>query len=160
MTAVADTSPLNYLVLIGLPELLPALFDHVLIPEAVRQELMSVATPAPVRTWVANAPSWLAVRIVSAIPTDLQQLGPGELEAIALAETTGSRMILLDERKARQVARHRGLLVSGTLGILDQAAQQGLIDLTDALDRLTHTSFRVSPRLLQSLRARQSHDTP
>ena len=39
MTVVSDTSPINYLVLIELQELLPALFEHVLISSAVRREL-------------------------------------------------------------------------------------------------------------------------
>jgi predicted nucleic acid-binding protein len=36
---VADTSPLNYLVQIGCQELLTALYDRVLVPEAVIEEL-------------------------------------------------------------------------------------------------------------------------
>lgn len=36
---VADTSPLNYLVLIGQVEFLPALFERVFIPQIVRNEL-------------------------------------------------------------------------------------------------------------------------
>jgi predicted nucleic acid-binding protein len=43
MTVISDTSPLNYLVLIDLQDVLPALFGHVLIPEAVRHELRSLA---------------------------------------------------------------------------------------------------------------------
>lgn len=41
MTVVSDTSPINYLVLIELQDLLPKLFDRILIPEAVRGELQS-----------------------------------------------------------------------------------------------------------------------
>jgi predicted nucleic acid-binding protein len=35
MTVVSNTSPLNYLVLIDHQEILPVLFGHILIPEAV-----------------------------------------------------------------------------------------------------------------------------
>ena len=60
--------------------------------------------------------------------------------------------MLLDERKGRQAARERGLRVSGTLGVIRLAADEGLITVTDALDRLEKTNFRVSPRLFNSLR--------
>ena len=45
MTVVSDTSPLNYLVQVDLQRVLPALFGHVLLPDAVRQELGSPAAP-------------------------------------------------------------------------------------------------------------------
>ncbi len=36
---VADTGPVNYLLLIGHLEILPALFDKVILPSIVRDEL-------------------------------------------------------------------------------------------------------------------------
>jgi len=39
MTVVSDTSPLNYLTLVGLEHLLPTLFGRVIIPLAVQKEL-------------------------------------------------------------------------------------------------------------------------
>ncbi len=49
MIVVADTSPLNYLVLISEVELLSALFDGVLIPVEVHRELQRRGTPPNVR---------------------------------------------------------------------------------------------------------------
>jgi predicted nucleic acid-binding protein len=43
---VADTGPLNYLVLIEAVELLPKLFERVFAPEAVRLELLDQDAPA------------------------------------------------------------------------------------------------------------------
>lgn len=59
MTVVSNTSPLNYLVLIDHQEILPALFGHVLIPEAVWHELRSPAAPKPVKAFLETWPSWL-----------------------------------------------------------------------------------------------------
>jgi predicted nucleic acid-binding protein len=42
MTVVSNTSPINYLTLIGLDRLLPALFWRVIIPLAVQEELKSL----------------------------------------------------------------------------------------------------------------------
>jgi predicted nucleic acid-binding protein len=105
MTVVSNTSPLNYLVLIDHQEILPVLFGHVLIPEAVWHELRSPAAPQPVKAFLETGPSWLERRIVSQVPQDLQQLDPGEQEAIALAQSVGASLVLLDEKKGRQAAR-------------------------------------------------------
>ena len=151
MTVVSNTSPLNYLVLIELQQLLPALFNRVLVPEAVLRELRSPAAPAQVGEWLDTTPDWLESRVAADIPSELRQLGPGEREAIVLAESVEDGLVLLDERKARGMARQRGLAVAGTLAVLDLAAARGLVDLADAFERLAKTNFRGSPRLLRSL---------
>jgi predicted nucleic acid-binding protein len=156
MTVVSNTSPLNYLVLIGHQEILPVLFGHILIPEAVWHELRSPAAPQPVKAFLETWPSWLERRIVSQVPQDLQQLDPGEREAIALAQSVGASLVLLDEKKGRQVARDLGFAVTGTLGVLDLAARRGLVDLVDALKRLERTTFRTTPRLLRHIQEKLS----
>ena len=52
MIAVSDTSPICYLILIGEIDILPRLFDQVLVPQAVLTELRHVDAPEPVRDWV------------------------------------------------------------------------------------------------------------
>lgn len=152
MIVASDTSPINYLVLIELQHILLTLFDRVVIPEAVQRELLAGGTPEPVRQFVAAAPGWLQVRPAPELPATLMHLDSGEREAIALALHVGAESVLLDERKGRQAAREQGLQVSGTLGVIGLAAERKLIGLEDALDRLQKTNFRVSPRLLKSVR--------
>jgi len=156
MTVVSNTSPLNYLVLIDHQEILPVLFGHVLIPEAVWHELRSPAAPQPVKAFLETWPSWLERRIVSQVPQGLRQLDPGEREAIALAQSVGASLVLLDEKKGRQAARDLGFAVTGTLGVLDLAARRGLVDLVDALKRLERTTFRITPRLLRHIQEKLS----
>jgi predicted nucleic acid-binding protein len=151
MTVVSDTSPINYLVLIELQDLLPALFEHVLIPGAVLRELQSPEAPQEIRRWMASRPNWLEFREVTSTPAELRQLDDGEREAIALAQTTGTTLILLDEKKGRQAARECGLSVAGTLGVIDLAARRGLVSLLDALKNLERTSFRASPQLIRAI---------
>jgi predicted nucleic acid-binding protein len=64
---VSDTSPLNYLVQIKCEHLLPALYEHVLIPAVVLQELENTGTPAIVRTWLSRLPEWIVVREAHAL---------------------------------------------------------------------------------------------
>jgi hypothetical protein len=61
MIVIADATPLNYLILIDQAELLPRLFDRILIPPAVFEELQHQETPDVVRRWIARPPSWLHV---------------------------------------------------------------------------------------------------
>lgn len=59
---IADTGPINYLVLIGNIDLLPVLFERVILPSAVKAELTDPDTPPSVRNWIAGPPGWLDVR--------------------------------------------------------------------------------------------------
>lgn len=151
MTAVTDTSPVCYLILIGEIDLLREVFSGVLVPQAVVAELLHEDAPASVRTWASNLPSWLSVHdnpIGS--PAGLEKLQAGEQKAILLAESAQAEIVLLDEKAARRVATDRGLRVTGTLGVLGEAATRGLIDLTEAIERLRKTNFRYSPALLKA----------
>ena len=156
MIVVSDTSPLNYLVLTDLQHILPELFERILIPAAVRDELQSAGAPEAIARFMAAAPAWLEIRHVSEVDPKLQHLDRGEREAIALAASLSAGSVLIDERKGRLVARERGLAVSGTLGVLDLAARRGLVNLSEALRRLEGTTFRVSPRLIGLIKARES----
>ena len=84
MVVVADTSPVNYLVLIGHVEILPRLYTRILIPPAVLAELNHPVAPEPVRHWAAHPPGWLEV-LTPKNRVNIAQLDPGESEAIALA---------------------------------------------------------------------------
>jgi predicted nucleic acid-binding protein len=150
MSVVSNTTPLNYLVLINEVAVLHEVYGRIVIPQAVIEELQHDETPAIVRQWIANYPEWLEVRQVSiAHDVALEELGAGEREAIGLAEQLGASAVILDERTARQEASRRGLLVTGTLGVLDKAAERGLLDLGEAFERLRQTTFRASQELYQ-----------
>jgi len=53
---IADTPPVNYLILVGSVEVLPRLFAHIVIPEAVLAELTDPSAPAAVAAWIAKRP--------------------------------------------------------------------------------------------------------
>src|SRR5439155_25570522 len=113
MVVVADTSPINYLVLIAQIDLLGRLYTRILIPTAVLVELKHPLAPKPVRDWASNAPSWLEVLSPKGSLT-LAQLDLGENEAIALAIEMHAEVVLIDEQAGRQEAARRGLRVAGT----------------------------------------------
>lgn len=96
MVVVADTSPINYLVLIEQIGILPRLFTRVLIPPAVFDELTHPAAPSPVREWTERRPIWLEV-ITPKDTVPFAQLDPGESQAISLAGELGADVVLIDE---------------------------------------------------------------
>jgi predicted nucleic acid-binding protein len=105
-----------------------------------------------VRAWVANRPAWLEVRQASVpLDSELEELDRGEREAIALALELQADLLILDDRDARVEASRRNLVVIGTLRVLEDAAQLGLVDLPRALLRLQQTTFRASPYLVRAL---------
>ena len=155
---VADTGPLNYFVLIEAIELLPKLFEKVFIPAAVRAELLDQDAPTIVRTWAAQPPAWLEVRIVSSAIDNpaWRALDIGEREALVLARMLSAELVLMDDRAGVAVALQQGFAVTGTLGVLDVAARRGLIDLADAFTRLKATSFRYRPEIMDALLAQHA----
>jgi len=152
MIVVADTSPINYLILIGAIDVLPALYQKIIVPTAVFNELQSDATPAEVRAWTAKVPDWFAVLPVTILLDDtLENLDEGEKQAIALYEETNADALIIDERQGRAEAVRRGIFVIGTLGVLNSAAEKDLLSLPEAIAKLQKTSFRASPNLINLL---------
>ena len=151
---IADTGPLNYLILIGHIDLLPILFEKVVLPTTVQSELASSKAPTFVRAWVADLPSWVEVceaPFSHAEDASLQGIDAGEKAAIQLAVSLNADLLLMDDRKGVNAAQRKGLRVTGTLGILDLAAQRGLADFAQAVERLRKTNFRVPRDLLDEL---------
>ena len=151
---VADTGPLRYLIMIGHADVLPRLFGAVSVPTAVAEELRHPNTPDAVSAWMAGPPSWLAVHPDPLVAgTELPQLDPGERAAIALAHALGAGLLLIDDRAGVTAARARGFRVTGTLGVLADAAWEGLLDLVAAFAALRGTNFYAPPALFDMLLA-------
>lgn len=144
------TSPINYLILIGCVDVLTRLFERVVIPRAVERELAAPDAPPLVQDWISTPPVWLEIHDTTGLP-HLSGLDPGETAAIALDESLRADLLLIDERIGFRAAKERGLRVTGTLGLLDIAAERGLIDFALAIQLLERTSFRRPDSLIQAL---------
>ena len=149
MIVVADTSPMLHLSRIGRLELIPSVLGRVIIPKTVWAELTHPGTDQTVLATL-EAASWLD-RVEDPPPQDLG-LDPGETAAILLAERLKANVLLIDERKGRQVAITRGLAVLGTLGVVAGARRRGLIPVAAPLiAQLRADGFRLSDALVQDL---------
>ena len=163
---IADTSPINYLLLIGEITILPRLYGQVLIPPEVLDELTNADAPPEVLQWVRMHPAWLQTRQVRTVDDDpaLRQLDPGEGAAILLAQQEAGALLLIDDAAGRSEATRRGIPSTGTLGILRAAAIRQLLDLPISLKTLAATNFRISKTLIAELlaedNARKQHFKP
>lgn len=150
---VADTTPLNYLIVIERAEILASLFGEVLIPRAVLDELSHSRAPLAVSRWLGNPPHWLRITPVQRLDETLQ-LGKGENEAISLAVERHLKVVLMDERLGRAAATAGGLIPVGTLNLIDLADEKGVTDGITALKDLRQTTFRADAALLDRFEAR------
>lgn len=158
MRAVCNTSPIILLAKIRRLELLTQLYREVLIPSSVMGEIeVSPSEEAmQVRSLLQEGRFQIheaTKRALERIPADL---GRGEREAIALALETKVDLVILDDQQGRRIACERGLVVTGTVGVLTEARERGLVSsVRHELDRLTEAGMWINEafyhRILQEL---------
>ena len=153
MIVVSDTSALSNLAVVEHLWLLEAIYQTVIIPDAVASELAAASNP--VIPAILEL-SWIQTKLLaqSQLANQLQQergLDAGEANAIALALELRADDLLMDERLGRQEAVRLGLSIVGILGVLLVAKQRSLISqVQPVMDALTNKAgFHISPRLYQ-----------
>ncbi|ALM74198.1 DUF3368 domain-containing protein [Thermococcus barophilus] len=152
MSIVSNSSPLILLAKIGRFNLLKQ-YENVFIPNAVYIEVCIHGKSLPGSDEVKRAihEGWIQIRKVKTLPELEFLLGRGEAEAITLAKSLNFP-ILIDDRKSRILARKMNLTVFGTLGVLVNAYNHGLIeDLESEVQKLVNAGIRISPVLLRKL---------
>ena len=154
MIVVADSSPLIVLVNIGCIRILPDLFGEVVIPPQIAAELADARRPQAVQDFMGAKPTWLRVQAPARVES-IPDLHEGERAAISLAGELNADLLLIDESDGRSAALARNLQITGTIGILQRAADQGLLDLAGAFEQIKQTDFWISPKLLDAELARR-----
>ncbi len=150
MKVIANATPLIALALIERLDLLRQMFDEVLIPTAVYDEVVGSGSDRPGASAIARA-RWLQVvspEAASTIEPLLLGLDEGEVQVLLLANERRPDWVLIDEKRARRAARAMGLPVKGTLGILLAAVLADLLPKQEALEslsRLAAGGIRISP---------------
>jgi predicted nucleic acid-binding protein len=144
---ISDTTPLITLAGAGLLNLLQQLYDTIWIPEAVYSEYQLGRIKHPNHPDLNTLP-WISVHPATLEDTGTRNLDLGETETIALARYHSARLVLLDERSGRREAVRLGLPVAGTLAVLLQAKEQGLISaIRPIIDQFQAQGRRISPAL-------------
>ena len=149
MKVVINATPLIALTLLDRLELLHKMFNEILVPATVYEEVAVQGAGRPGADAVDRA-DWLrevSPQAVSTIEPMLLGLDAGEMDVLLLAREQRPDWVLIDERLGRRVARAMGLPVKGTLGVLLAAVLAGLLSKTEALDglqQLANSEIRIS----------------
>ena len=156
MIVVSDTTPLSELSKVGQLILLREVFGQVIVPQEVYDEVTSGTHPAVA---AVRSATWIEVRSVQDATQvialrESTKIHLGEAAAIILAEELGAQQVLIDDLRARRVAKARLLPVTGTIGTLLLAKEQGMIaQVKPILDDLIALGKRISPQLYQAVLA-------
>lgn len=150
MIVISDTSVISNLIDIQHLFLLEQLYQQVIVPLSVSQELSMLGSST---TELLNQP-WIQIQAIAeqskveAFQRNTR-LDRGESEAILLAQQLNADLLLIDERRGRAEAQYLGIRITGLLGVLVEAKKQSLIVAVKPLmDQLIDNSaFRISPRL-------------
>ena len=138
---ISDTSCLIILEKITALDLLRQLYRQVII------------TPQVQREFGMDLPNWIGVQEpqdTALVDAFKESADPGEASAVALAIETSGAILLVDDRKARILAKRMEIAFMGSLGLLITAKTHGLIPLIRPFtDRMLQTDFRVSRLLIE-----------
>lgn len=142
---VSDTSPLQYLYQAECLDLLPRLYQAIIVPEGVAEEIAagrSLGYSLPdlaALDWVRIEP--VPNRRILLLATDL---GKGEREVLSLVADRPGAVALIDDGLARRMAAHLGISFTGTLGVLLRAKAAGHIAVVAPIvDQLQALGFRL-----------------
>ena len=133
---ISDTSCLVLLEKISELDILRKLFGQVIITAEIQLEY---GKPLPDWTIVINPKDDHYKKLLQAT------LDKGEASAIALAVESGDCLLILDDRKARNVAAELKLTFTGTLGVLLDAKRKGYLpSVKEVMEKIRATDFRLS----------------
>lgn len=155
MTVVSDSSPLITLAKIARLELLSDLYQTITITPQVYHEVVVRGAGLTGSVEIA-ACKWIEVKPIRnmAALAGAQKsfgLGIGESSAIILGQEVNASLVLIDEIKARKVAREYGMAVLGCVGILEDAFGLHLLsDLASAYRQLASSGAYIDRRILEN----------
>ena len=151
MIVVSDAGPLIYLGSVGQLALLQELFDRVVVPRQVWDEVVGAGAGRLGSAAVAAA-SWIDVRTPADSPLTehlLRILDAGEAAAIGLCHELHADLLLCDDLEARRVAAAEGIRVVGTLGLLVRGKRAGFLEaVRPIVNAMLALGLRVSPDLI------------
>ena len=139
---ISDTSCLIVLSNIGELQLLQKIYGSIITTKEVAEEF-SEALPFWIEVKSATSKYYQQILEI--------QIDKGEASAIALALEIPNCILILDDLKARKIATHLGLTITGTIGVLIKGKLQGhLTSIKPSLEKLSKLNFRISDDLIMA----------
>ncbi len=148
---VINTSPLIALVAaLGELRILQYLYREVLVPYEVGKEILVGGTTNFAVPEFSRA-NWLSKEMapLTISPFLLNSLDEGEASVIQLALNKNIKTVCIDEVVGRRIARLSGLLVTGSVGILLRAKQEGHpIVIKETIEKMLRQNIRLSSTVI------------
>jgi predicted nucleic acid-binding protein len=150
---VSDAGPLIALAGCGQLELLPAIFETIHVPQAVRDEAtrdQSRPGAAAIAVFLPAHAQLHPDRNDAIYTAAVSHLDEGEAQALSLARALDCG-VLMDERRGRQEAVRQGMKPIGVLGVLLQAKRIGKIGrIAPTITRMLDNGYRISQALIDA----------
>jgi predicted nucleic acid-binding protein len=153
VNVVADSSPLIILAKLNVFDLLPKLYPHIYISAEVYAEVVVAGSGLPGAASVANA-EWIEVKPIQN-PAELAMaeakfgIGVGELSTIILARELKAELTLIDDLRARRLAKREGFEIRGAVGLLELLHRRGDIpNLRSTFQQLLSHAVYIDRMLL------------
>ncbi|MCG6141364.1 DUF3368 domain-containing protein [Leptospira mtsangambouensis] len=141
---ISNTSCLILLSKIRQLDLLNTLYNSIIITDTVKTEFGE------------NIPHFIKIKNPNqefSVKSLEQILDSGEASTIALALESKNSLVILDDLKARKIAKNLGLKITGTLGILAKAKKLGIIDdLEKQINELQRKGIWISEPVINEIR--------
>ena len=144
MKFVSDSTPLIALSRINRLDILQKICGTILIHEEVYDEVVTRggslygADAVDRATWIQVVP----IQNKTAVDALYLTVDRGEAEAIILAKEKDA-LLIIDEKDGKNAAKALNLQITGTIGILLLAAEEGLINFRKEFQALKSAGFRI-----------------
>lgn len=151
LKVVSNTTPIISLLKIGKLELLQKLYGEILIPNEVFNEIES-GKNKEFYTDLSKI-KWIKIEKIKNKKSLIYflDLDKGEAEAIILATEKEADLIILDETLGRFHAKHAGMRITGTIGVLLKAKKMGfIVELKPLLFELRAKSVWLSDSFIEN----------
>jgi len=155
-SVVSNSTPLIAFIKKNEIFLLKSLFNKIIIPKAVYQEIINISKNLDKECNILEEEiknNWIIVKEIKCLKFPEFNLGKGENEAINMCFEINNPLLLIDEKKGRIIAKSLKIEILGTLGILALAKKRGLKQyqqVFDNLDLLVRSGFYLSSDVILS----------
>jgi len=141
---IVNSTPLIILSKIGELEILKNLYDEIIIPRAVFEEVTIKSDVIKNLSWIKI----LEVQDKSNRKIYQAKLHDGEVEVMMLAKEILADLLIIDDNAAKKFAKFLGFTVTGTLGILLKAKSEKIIpEVRPILEKMLAEKFYISDKI-------------
>ncbi len=158
---IVNSTPLIVLCGIGKLDVLQDLYQEIMIPSAVYQEVTAIEDSACMQ--IKNADSWIHVESIrdnSEKKMYKAKLHAGEVEVMILAQEQKADLVIIDDNAAKKTAKYLGLTVTGTLGVLLKAKNKGIVqEVAPLLVEMKRNGFYVDS-VIETIVLEQAGENP